>query len=135
MTWIHEGKEFTLDPTEKYWGFVYLIHNTQTDRFYVGKKFFTKSKIRQVKGRKKKSRVDSDWQNYWGSSATVLADVAQYGEQAFTRTILHLCRSKAECSFWESYEIFVRKALISRKYYNDWISCRVRKAHLHSLLS
>ena len=131
--WIYDGKEFHLDPNENWWGFVYLIHNTVENKYYIGKKFFTKSKIRQVKGRKKKSRIDSDWRNYWGSSAAVVADVERLGHDAFTRTILHLCKTKAECSYWESFEIFQRNALITSFYYNDWISCRIRKAHLRNL--
>ncbi len=135
MTWTHNGQEFNLDPADNWWGFVYLIENTFLSKFYVGKKFFTKSKIRQVKGKKKKSRIDSGWMDYYGSSASLLADVELYGRDAFNRTILYLCRTKAECSYYESFEIFTRKALISRFYYNDWVSCRIRKAHLTQLFS
>lgn len=130
--WIYKGRPFT-DPGDS-WGFVYLITHLPTDRKYVGKKFFTKSKTRQVKGKKKRSRVESDWQTYFGSSTRVQEDLERDGESAFTREILHLCTSKAECSYFESLEIFSRHALISPQYYNDWVSCRIRKAHLKSLL-
>lgn len=131
MSWIHNGKEFT-DPQE-FWGFVYLIENTLTGQKYAGKKFFTKSKTRVKKGKRKRERVDSDWQNYWGSSAKVAEAIETHGKDNFIRTILHLCRTKAECSYFEAYEIFTRKALIDTNYYNDWVSCRIRKAHLAKL--
>lgn len=128
MNWTHNSKEF-IDSTG-YYGFVYLITNTDTGRKYVGRKYFTKSKTKQVKGKKKRTRVDSDWIDYYGSSKSLLADIDKLGKDKFTRAILHLCKSRSECSYWESYEIFTRHALMSAEYYNDWISCRIRKAHL-----
>lgn len=131
MTWIHNNEEFT-DPQD-YWGFVYEIENTITGRKYIGKKFFTKSKTKQKNGKKKRLRVDSGWIDYWGSSSSLLSDIEQTGKEFFKRTILYLCRTKAECSYFESYEIFTRQALIDPLYYNDWVSCRIRKAHLTKL--
>ncbi len=116
-----------------YWGFVYLIYNTVEDRAYLGKKFFTKAGTKQINGRKKRIRKESDWKTYHGSSTALQEDIEVYGYECFTREILHLCKTKAECTYWESYEIYSRHALIHERYYNDWISCRVRKVHLRPL--
>jgi hypothetical protein len=63
MTWyLHNtAQEFTEDMIGGAFGMVYLITHTPTGKKYVGKKFFTKAKTRQVKGKKKRSRVASDW--------------------------------------------------------------------------
>jgi hypothetical protein len=131
MGWIYRGEEFA-DPKD-YVGFVYLIENLKTGQKYIGKKLFTMAGTRQIKGKKKRIRKPSDWQNYWSSSASVALAILNEGEDNFRRTILHLCRTKAECSYYESYEIFLQQALIDPSYYNDWVSCRIRKAHLTKL--
>jgi hypothetical protein len=129
MTWTHNGVEFTSELAEGYFGFVYLITHTLTGRMYVGKKFFTKSKTKQVKGKKKKIRVESDWADYYGSNEQLLNEV-KGKESEYTREILHLCKSRSECAYWETWQIFNRHALLSEQYYNQWVSCKIRKNHL-----
>lgn len=132
MTWFYHNtnNEFKEEDIADYFGFVYLITHIPTGKKYVGKKFFTKSKTKQVKGKKKKTRVSSDWEKYWGSNKELQEEVKQCGEENYTREILHLCKSRSECSYWETYEIFNRHALRSDNYYNSWVSCRIRKDHL-----
>jgi len=132
MTWYiyNTPTEITSEQTVGYFGFVYLITHIKTGQKYVGKKFFTKSKTKQVKGKKKKIRVASDWETYWGSNIKLQEDVKLNGEEEYTREVLHLCKNRSECSYWETYEIFNRHALMSESYYNEWVSCRIRKAHL-----
>ena len=135
MTWLYEGKEYEpeeLDP-KKIYGFVYLIENIKTGQKYIGKKFLFASKTRQVNKKKKKYKAESDWRDYYGSSELLLADVEKHGKESFSRVILHLCVSKAECGFLEAKEQFARNVLLSDEYYNSWISVRVRKAHLRGL--
>jgi YHS domain-containing protein len=135
MTWVYENTEY--QPTEmdhkKIYGFVYIIENTKTSKKYVGKKFFFASKTRQVNKKKKRYKAESDWQTYYGSSESLLADVALHGKESFSRTILHLCATKAECGYLEAREQFERNVLLSDNYYNSWISVRVRQAHLKGL--
>ena len=59
-------------------------------------------------------------------------EVKTLGEDVFKREILHLCKTRSECAYWETWEIFNRDALRTDDYYNDWVSCRIRKAHLLS---
>jgi len=133
--WLYEGKEFepeNLDPKEIY-GFVYLIENNETGKKYIGKKFFWSSKTRQVKGKKKRFKVESDWRSYYGSNSLLAEEVKVHGPELYTRTILHLCRSKAECAYLEAMEQFERNVLVSDQYYNDWISVRVTRRHLEKV--
>ena len=130
--WLYEGKEFepeNLDPKELY-GFVYLIENNITNKKYIGKKFFWSSKTRQVKGKKKRYKAESDWRDYYGSNAILAEEVKVSGADTYTRTILHLCRSKSECAYLEAREQFERNVIVSDEYYNDWISVKVTRRHL-----
>ena len=132
MTWYNNGVPFEDDGT--HFGFVYLIENLITNRKYIGRKYFSKAGVRQVNGKKKKIRKTSDWENYFGSNETLKAEVAELGEHNFRRTILHLCKNKSECSYWETYEIFTRHCLLDELYYNEWVSAKIRKAHLKSIV-
>ena len=123
-------EEFKLDDAEGYFGFVYLITHNPTGRKYIGKKFFTKAGTRQIKGKKKKIRKTSDWETYWGSNTELQAEVTKNGEEQYTREILHLCKSRSECSYWETFEIFSRQALLSDSYYNSWVTCKIHKSHV-----
>ena len=124
-------------------GFVYLITNKATSRKYVGKKLAKFSKttyktVLQKNGVKKKkkirSKIDSDWQEYYGSSIELNKDVESLGEDNFLREILFFCKSKAECSYIEAREQFARKVLESDDYYNGQISVRVHGSHIKNKL-
>lgn len=112
------------------YGFVYLITNQANQRKYIGKKFFWSKKSKQKNGRKKRFLVESDWKDYYGSNDELLADVELIGENHFTREILHLCKSKGECSYLEAKEQFMRNAILSKDYYNNWISVKVTRCHM-----
>ena len=131
--WIYRDAPITEEQAAGYVGFVYLITNTIDGRRYIGKKLFTKAKTLQpLKGktRKRRSRVQSDWEKYFGSSDELKADVKEHGPENFTREILRLCSSKAETSYWETYEIFSRHALLDPTYYNKWVSSRINSNQL-----
>lgn len=130
LNWIYEGKDFTEGLIGDNYGFVYEITNLTNNKKYIGKKFFYSAKTKQVKGKKKKLKVPSDWQTYYGSSDTLQKDVLQYGPENFRREILHLCKSKGECGYLEAKEQFLNNVLESDDYYNTWIMVRVRKSHI-----
>jgi len=130
MSWIYNGIEYT-EPQEEYYGFVYIITNILTNRKYIGKKLFWFKKTKQVKGKKKRYLVPSDWIEYWGSSKELQQDILAQGNQYFTREIIHLCKNKGECSYLEAKEQFDREVLMRPdEYYNDWIMCRVHRKHI-----
>jgi hypothetical protein len=142
LTWTYKGSIVTELP-EDCIGFVYCITNTVSGRQYIGKKLakFSKTTYKTVKlknGTKKKkkirSKIDSDWQEYYGSSVELTKDITQLGVDKFTREILHYCKSKAETSYVEAREQFDRKVLESDNYYNGHIQVRVHGSHIKSKL-
>jgi len=119
----------TPDPSD--YGFVYLIINNISGKKYIGKKFFWSKKTRQVKGKKKRYLADSDWREYYGSNEELLKDVELHGKESFTRTILKLCKSKGECSYYEAKYQFDHEVLENpNDFYNSWIMVRVHRKHL-----
>lgn len=132
--WLYNNKEFTEKDIGDYFGFVYLIENLIDNRRYIGKKFFTRAGTKQIKGKKKKVRLSSGWVNYWSSSKELQEDIKKLGEENFTRTILFLCKTRSECSYRETKEIFTRDALLSENFYNSWVSCKIHKAHVMNKL-
>lgn len=138
MTWLYNNQLVDTLP-EDCVGFVYQITNNINQRKYIGKKLakFSKTTQRTVKlknGSKKKkkirTKVDSDWRDYYGSSPELTKDVEQLGKENFTREILYYCKSKAECSYIEAREQFTRKVLESKDYYNGHIQVRVHGSHI-----
>lgn len=130
LNWTYNSIEFTEDLIGDNYGFVYQITNLANNKKYIGKKFFYSTKTKQVKGKKKKVKVSSDWQTYYGSSDTLQKDVLQYGLENFKREIIHLCKSKGECGYLEAKEQFTNNVLEGDEYYNTWIMVRVRKSHI-----
>jgi len=127
MQWTYQGKEVTEIP-DSIEGFVYLITNLTNNKKYIGKKLAKFKKTRPpLKGRKNKrrSKVESDWRDYWGSSDKLLADVEQLGQEKFTREILYYCKSRGELSYLEAKEQFAREVLLKDDYYNGIINVRV----------
>ena len=125
--WIYEEKPINELPDDVV-GFVYQITNTTNDRMYIGKKLAKFKRSRKpLKGRKNKRRykVDSDWQDYYGSSDELAIDIKKLGKEHFKREILFYCYSKAELSYIEAREQFARKVLESDNYYNGHIRVRV----------
>jgi hypothetical protein len=127
--WYYKNKIVKEIP-EGMIGFVYLITNTTNDRKYIGKKLaqFKKTKP-PLKGRKNKRRslVESDWRNYYGSSDELTEDVETLGKDKFKRKILYFCCSKAELSYIEAREQFRYKVLESDDWYNGHIRVRVHQ--------
>ena len=138
MSWTYNGSIVDVLPDDCV-GYVYCITNTVTGRKYIGKKLAKFSKtsykvVKQKNGIKKKkkikSKVESDWQTYYGSNDVLNEDVNNLGKDKFTREILFYCNSKAQCSYIEAREQFTHKVLESTDYYNGQISVRVHGSHI-----
>jgi hypothetical protein len=138
MSWYYQQSLVETLPEECV-GFVYCITNSITGRKYIGKKLakFAKTTYKTVKlknGTKKKkrirSKIDSDWREYYGSNDQLNKDVEQLGAENFHREIIYYCTSKAECSYIEAREQFSRRVLESDDYYNGQIAVRVHGSHI-----
>ena len=139
--WIYNGRPFqppeNFSP-EDYYGFVYIITNRATGRMYVGKKFFWKSKtlpITKKRKRRQRLKVESDWKTYFGSNKHLQEEVQIQGEEVYYREILHLCKTKGECAYMETKEQFDREVLLSDKYYNGIINCRIGSKSVKNLFT
>tara|TARA_B110000503_G_scaffold88815_1_gene134627 strand:+ start:94 stop:522 length:429 start_codon:yes stop_codon:yes gene_type:complete len=127
MQWTYQGTPVEEIP-DNYIGFVYLITNLTDGKKYIGKKLAKFKKTRpplKGKKRKRKSLVESDWRDYWGSSEHLIVDVTHLGTAKFSREILYFCTSRAELSYLEAREQFDRKVLETDEYYNGIINCRI----------
>jgi len=126
--WFYNGEY--IDTPGEFIGFVYLITNQITGKKYIGKKNFYFSKTKQVKGKKKRFKIESDWLDYYGSNKELLTDVEKLGKEHFKREILMLCHTKGDFAYYEAKLQFDNKVLEGDQYYNTWIMVRVHKKHL-----
>lgn len=138
MIWTYKNQPVN-DPPEDAVGFVYIIENLINGRKYIGKKLlaFSKTTYKTItlkngtkKKKKIKSKIPSDWQEYYGSSIELNKDIETLGKENFRREILYFCKSKAECSYIEAKLQFENKVLESTDWYNNNIQVRVHGSHI-----
>lgn len=130
--WVYENKDFDQTPDE-FQGFVYMVTEKDTGKKYIGKKFFWKPKTLPVtKSRKRRvrTRVESDWRTYYGSSKEVKSLVESKGKDNYQREILRLCKTKGECSYYEAKLQFQYDVLLSDEFYNEFIGCKIHSKHI-----
>lgn len=94
---------FDDDQLTLYVGFIYVITNTATGRFYVGKK--------NLMAKRGKKIVPSNWRKYWGSSESLLLDIKAHGHGAFKREIVAFCLTKGSLTYAEIEEQIRRDVL------------------------
>lgn len=134
--WIYNEEEFNPEENdiEKYQGFVYMIEEQSTGMKYIGKKFFWKPKtlpVTKSRKRKKKTIVESDWRNYYGSNKTLSERVSEASEGEYQRTILRLCITKGDCAYYEMREQLVNNVLLKPdEYYNAFVGGKIHRKHL-----
>lgn len=133
--WYYNKKEFNETP-EEFQGFVYIITNINTGKKYVGKKNFWKPKIlpkTKTRKRRIRTRVESDWRDYFGSNEELKLLVENDGSDVFKREILRLCKTKGEMSYFEMKEQFERDVLFRDDYYNEFIGGKIHSKHLKGI--
>lgn len=133
--WYYQNNPFEPSDEElSLWtGFVYLITERETNKKYIGKKFFwSVRKLPPLKGktRKRTVRKQSDWREYYGSSEELKLLVEKKGGDAYHREILRLCKTKGECSYFEAKYQFDYDVLLRDDYYNEFIGCKIHSKHL-----
>lgn len=134
--WTYKEKLFESEDIGDYIGFVYLITDLSNNKKYIGKKnFWSTRKLPPLKGktRKRVTKKESDWKDYFGSSEQVKLLVESHGRNNFKREILHLCNSKGMMSYLEAKEQFDREVLFSDEYYNEFIGCKIHAKHVRGM--
>ncbi len=135
--WVYNGKPFTSDDIQDYFGFVYLIQNNLNGRKYIGRKYLWS--FRTPKGKKRKVKSESDWKKYYGSCPELKEDIEKFGRENFSRTILSLHKTKGKTNYEETRQLFVNNVLtesldsggpafynsniLSRYYRKDYYEC------------
>ena len=130
--WYYNNEPFDTTP-EEFQGFVYLITEIDTNKKYIGKKNFWKPKtlpITKKRKRRVRTRVESDWREYTGSSEKVITLVESRGLDKFKREILHLCKTEGEMSYYEAKLQFQYDVLLSDEYFNEFIGCKIHSRHI-----
>jgi hypothetical protein len=107
--WVYNGKPFTSDDIQDFFGFVYLIQNNLNDRKYIGRKYFWQ--FRTPKGKKRKVKSESDWKKYYGSCPELKEDIIKLGRENFSRTIVSLHKTKGKTNFEETRQLFGNNVL------------------------
>ena len=96
--WYYNNELYSTTP-EDFQGFVYEITELDTNKKYIGKKNFWKPKtlpITKKRKRRVRTRTESDWKQYYGSSNEVCVLVEERGTDKFRRVILKLCKTKGK---------------------------------------
>ena len=121
--WIYEGRPFTSDDIGDYYGFVYRITNTTTQKSYIGRKYFVQK--RKPKGAKRRVTSESDWKKYYGSSDDLKQDIRRDGKDSFRREIISLHTTLGKVNYEETRQLFLNNVLTEAlddgtpKYYNS----------------
>jgi hypothetical protein len=133
--WTYKGEVVTEIDIKANVAFVYKITNKLNGKYYIGYKQTSFAKTKQVKGKKKRHQVESDWRDYWSSSEELKADVLKLGEDNFTREILYFCQSKSMASYLELREQIDRRVMENPdETYNGIVNARVSRMHLKNVL-
>ena len=108
--WIYEGAPFTSDDIGDYYGFVYRITNTSTQKSYIGRKYFYQK--RKPRGGKRRVTSESDWKRYYGSSDELKQDIRSLGRSSFRREILSLHTTLGKVNYEETKQLFLHNVLM-----------------------
>jgi hypothetical protein len=117
-----------------YEGYIYMTSFLDVNKTYIGKKnFFHNTNVklgkkelenlpvtRGKKPSKKKVTKESDWKTYYGSSQEVKDLLKITPKDRVIRSVLHICKSKKELTYYECKYLFQYGVLEPEsKYIND----------------
>ena len=91
--WTCYGTEKHFVPNEDKFGFVYIITNTKNDKAYVGCKQYYIGK----------SKKESKWQTYMGSSKYLHDDIKKIGKKYFIFEVIAEYKNKRSLRYYEMY--------------------------------
>lgn len=121
--WIFNGQVFNSSDISDYFGFVYCIINKTNGKRYIGRKYFYTK-------RKNEKKKESNWKNYYGSSAILKEDIEKLGSDNFERQILSLHKTKGAVNYSEIEEQILRRVIQDESYYNISIAGKYSNVNL-----
>ena len=127
--WTFNDIPFTSQDIKSYVGFVYLITEIDTNKKYIGRKYF--HQLRKTKGKSKRVRSESDWKKYYGSSKELLEQIKIKEKNNYKRQILSLHTTKGDVNYEEVKQLFLNNVLEDSDYYNDNINGKWYKKPEH----
>ena len=131
MTWLYKGSELTDDRIPaKAQGFIYIITHLTSKRRYIGRKLLTKAYRRQKNNKIIRSRVESDWREYWSSSPEVKQLVETEGTDNFVREVLLFADTKGQLNYLEEKFLYCVGALESEHWLNSNIRSKMYKRNI-----
>jgi hypothetical protein len=121
---------------DDYYGYVYMTTNLENSRQYIGKKIFkhtTNQKLGKKeiaalptqRGRtpsKKKVVKESDWKTYYGSADEVKQWAKTTPKDKLLRTVIRLCKSSKELTYYETKCLFQYNVLEDSKH---WVNSNI----------
>ena len=117
-----------LIPKEDPFGFIYEIVCVPANKKYIGKKqCISRVKRKPLKG-KRRNRIDhkeSDWKTYTGSSKELNEDIARFGKENCTFTIIDWCGSKWELGYKEIKHQIEHDVILKECFYNGILNVRI----------
>ena len=117
-----------------YEGYIYMTSFLDANKIYIGKKnFFHNTNVklgkkelanlptaRGKKPTKKKVTKESDWKTYYGSAQEVKDLLKVTPKDRVIRSVLHICKTKKELTYYECKYLFQYGVLEPEsKYIND----------------
>jgi hypothetical protein len=131
--WTYKGSDNFEVPLEAF-GFVYLIEKINPllneKSKYIGRKYLTAAKTTSKKvllksgakvTKKKKSRVESDWQGYTGSCLPLNSLISKLGKESFRFEILAFAPTRGTTNFLECFFQMRANVLAEDSYFNEAI--------------
>jgi len=128
--WLLDGQPFDTPDINGYAGFVYLITSLIDNRKYIGRKYFYSSR-KVSKKAKRRTKSESNWKDYYGSSDELKAEIEKHGKENFRRDILSLHSTKGRVNYEEVREQFLHGVLEEDGYINGNINGKWHKSPDH----
>lgn len=129
--WHFKGNLFNSTNIDNAYGFVYVIEEISSGRIYIGQKMFWGSKTRMVNKKKKKIKIESDWKNYFSSSAYIKEKIEREGHGDFKRYIVALCISTGQMNYVEiKLQMDLKVLEYPEKYINGFVGGKITNSHI-----
>ena len=130
--WLYKGREINdEDIPSKAAGFIYIMIYKPNGKRYIGRKLLTKAHTRQKNGKKIRSRIESDWRDYWSSSPDIKKMIEDDGgTHNFSREILIFADTKGQLNYLEEKFLYCLGSIETTDYINSNIRSKMYKRNI-----